>query len=217
MRFARGIAAVGIAALATTACGSGDAAPTDPAAPVIQSFTAYSKAVSTQDGDRAADLMSSASLAYYDTLRKAALDADRATLAEEPVADQLTVLSMRAALPAKDLRTLSAHDLVEKAVAVNLISNAATPERGLQQVRITGDRATAQLVMAEGAQYPVGFTREGGRWKFDVTSLLKPAESAISQARQQQKMTERQIVDQVLATRFGQAEVKRLYQPVGRQ
>jgi hypothetical protein len=218
MRFARSFAALGMAGLVATtaACSGSDAAPADPAAPVVNSFTAYSKAVTARDGGTAADLMTASSLSYYDKLRDLALDADRAELGAEPVVDQLTALSMRGDLSATDLRTLSPHDLVKKAVQINLISNGATPERGLQQVKIDGDTATAELVMTEGAQYPVGFTREAGQWKFDVTSLLQPAESALSQAREQQKLTERQIVDQVVSTRYGQAKVKELYQPVGR-
>jgi hypothetical protein len=207
----------GLTAGGTVAC-SGEPAQDDSTSveSVTASFTAYAAAVNAKDGDRSADLMSSSSQAYYDHLRDLAVDADQKALAKEGLIDQITVLSMRSTLSAQVLRTADARSLVSTAVTQNLISQNSAAPQGLQQVQIKGTRATAQLVVGAGTQYPVSFVYEKDRWRFDVTSLLAPAESAIQQAATTQKLSDRALVDQVMITRVGAAKAKTLWTPIGR-
>jgi hypothetical protein len=203
----------------TAACGGSlGRIPVSPAEAVQSSYATYAEAVTAKNGQQSAGLMSAASVAYYDHIRDLALDASRATLAKQSLIDQLTVLTMRGTLNAALLRTASPHDLIEESVDDGLIGNGSLPVQGLEQVQVHGDRATAELVL-EGSvsQYPVAFQRESGVWKFDVTSLLKPAESGMEQARAQQKMSARTLINQVLVTRFGKARAARLYRPLGRK
>jgi hypothetical protein len=183
---------------------------------VTASFTAYAKAVTAKDGGRSADLMSTSSRAYYDRIRDLAVDATPKVLAKERLVDQITVLSMRAKLSPKVLRTADARSLISSAVQQDLISQNSGAAQALQQVKISGSTASAQLVVGGGTTYPVTFAFEGGSWRFDVTSLLAPAETAVQQAAESQKLSARALVDQVLATRVGEDRAKTLWTPIGR-
>ena len=108
---------------------------------VTASFNDYASAVNAKDGDRSAGLMSSSSVSYYDRMRKLALDANKQALAKERVIDQITVLSMRAQLPPKVLRTASARKLVSTSVRQGLISQNSAAGITLEQIRIDGKTA----------------------------------------------------------------------------
>ncbi len=206
--------------IATTAgCGGAHSYPSlNPAQAVTTSYAKYAKAVSVKDGETSADLMTNSSIAYYDHIRDLALDASRTTLAKQTLIDQLTVLTMRGTINAALLRSASGHDLVKESVQDGLIGNGSLPIEGLQQVEVEGDKASAELVLTGStSEYPVGFQRESGVWKFDVTSLLAPAESGMQQAEAQQKLSSRKLIDEVLVTRFGSGKAATLYKPLGRK
>ena len=213
-------ALVATGAVATTAaCGASTGGrKTTPADAVESSYSAYAKAVSAKDGETSADLMSSTSLKYYDRIRDVALDANRRALAKQSLIDQLTVLTMRGTVKASTLRTASSHELIKESVDDGLIGNGSLPIVGLDQVQVNGDQATAELVL-EGStsRYPVAFRRESGTWKFDVTSLLRPAESGMEQALALRKTSPANLIKQVLAARFGKTRAAALYQPLGRK
>jgi hypothetical protein len=206
----------GAAIAATAACGTGSGGSVGAEYEITTSYSLYAKAVSAKDGTAAATRMSTASIDYYDHIRHLALDADRSTLAKQTLIDQLTVLTMRGTLNAALLRTASAKTLIQESVDEGLIGNGSLPIEGLQQVKVDGDKATAELVLTGStSQYPVAFERESGTWKFDVTTLLKPAESALEQAETQSQLSAPDLVKQVLVTRFGKAKTATLYTPIG--
>jgi hypothetical protein len=215
-RFVRVAALIVLCALlATTAACSSSSSKADSPASVAASYSAYTKAVSAKSGQAAADLLTQSSLQYYDRMRTLALDANAATLARQRLIDQLGVLTMRAALDPAVLRKASPHDIIQTGVEKGLISSGQLATSGLQQIRVNGDTATAVLKSSTGSS-PIRFHREDGRWKFEVTSLLDPVESALSAAAAQQKVSANKLIYNVMLGQFGKAKAAQLYKPLGR-
>ena len=196
------------------ACGGDEPAPEQQ---VQSSYAAYAKAVSAKDGGTSSGLVSGSTLDYYAHLRDLALTADRASLGEERVIDQLAVLSMRANIPADTLRTADARGVVAAAVKTQVISSGGAGSTELSGVKVQGDSASGTLGVGGGAQRVLlRFHREGGAWKVDLTGLLEPAETALKAALQREKLTPEGLLRQVMTTRVGAAKAERLWEPLGR-
>jgi hypothetical protein len=87
----------------------------------------------------------------------------------------------------------------------------------LRDVEVDGDAATATLGVAGGSQdVPLRFRREDGAWKVDLTTLVGPAEEALSSALQRQRLTPDALLSQVMATRVGAGKAQQLWSPLGR-
>jgi hypothetical protein len=217
--------AIGLVAGFLAGCGGDDKKAADPKtdtknpASVSASFTDYAAAVNAKNGDLSADLMSASSRAYYDRLRDLALDASKAVLQKSAVIDQITILSMRAELDPAVLRSADPRALVSTMVQKNLISQNSSAGMSLQGITISGAVAKAKLVQqgeaASTVSYPVTFALEDARWRFDVTSLLGPAEAVVAKAAKLNKMSDAVLVQTVMDTRLG-AKAKTMWTPIGR-
>ena len=185
---------------------------------VSASYARWAAAVARKDGDAAADQLSASSLRYYDTIRTAALDDDRAALSVRPAVDQLTVLSLRANLPAPLLRTGSPHDVVRAGVTGGVSSAGSSPQEGLGEVAVDGNRASAVLKLAgdEPQSYRIGFVREHGAWRFDLTSLLPVGQASLAQVQKAAGISTSTLVETVERDRVGRRRAEQLWTPIGR-
>jgi hypothetical protein len=213
------VAVASVLAFGVGACSSDSGA--DVAAEQVAvktSYRAFAEAVAAKNGPAAARLLSTSTLAYYDDLRDSALDDDRAELSQRSVLDQLTVLSMRHNIAAATLRTGNPLDVVSAGVAGGAISAGDSPQEGLDQISITGDRATAVLALAgdKPKRNPIEFAKEGGVWKFDLTSVLPAAQAELKLVQQSTGYTTEKLVQDVQVSRYGKAESAKLWQPIGR-
>jgi hypothetical protein len=199
------------------ACSDSGSVYSDPEPQVRTSYSNYATAVSLKDGDTASGLVSAATLDHYSDLRDLALSASRAQLAKHPVVDQLAVLSMRANVPVRTLRTGSPRDVVAAAVQAQVISGGGAGTTSLSDVDVTGDAATANLGIGDGSQtVRLAFRKEGETWKVDLTALLPTAEASLKQALEREKLTAGEMLTTVMTQRVGAAKAAKLWTPLGR-
>jgi hypothetical protein len=129
----------------------------------------------------------------------------------------VTVLAMRAEIDPALLRKATGPQLVEAAVQDGLISTPSA--KGLTDIKVSGQIATAQVLLPGTTKhYPVWLHYEQGRWKYDLSSLLGPAETSLTaaQARVKNPDNETSVVKSALDARYGAAKVATLYKPLGK-
>ncbi|WP_420457365.1 hypothetical protein [Rubrivirga sp.] len=194
------------------------AAQDDPAA-VAQAFEAYRTAVLASDGRAALDAVDAATVRYYGAMLDLALDADSATVAREPLIHQLLVLALRGRVSADTLRAMDPVSAFVYGVDRGWIGRESVERIELGRVTVRGDRATATL---ESAGRPVptlqfGFSREDGRWRFDLTSFQSGLSAELEAVAKRAGMTGSELVEQMLASVIGEpAAFDDLWHPVGR-
>lgn len=185
-------------------------------AAVAQVFVEYRKALLAKDGKTAASLMSSGTVAYYAKLKKLALTATEKQLRAQPLGRQLSVLVLRATLPAKAVRSASATQLVVLAVDRGLISEAVVRTLSVGTVKVVGDVATATM-QKNGADGPLDmvFNRESGRWRLNLLPLLESTETALRQAASQEGLSPARFVDSTLERQIGPDRAAEAWRPIG--
>jgi hypothetical protein len=185
-------------------------------AAVAQVFVDYRKALLAKDGKTAASLMSSGTVAYYAKLKKLALTATEKQLRAQPLGHQLSVLVLRATLPAKAVRSASATQLVVLAVDSGLISEAVVRTLSVGTVKVAGDVATATM-QKNGADGPLDmvFNRESGRWRLNLLPLLESTETALRQAASQESLSPARFVDSTLERQIGPDRAAEAWRPIG--
>lgn len=133
--------------------------------------SAWVNTVATRDPGMV-ELVRKSDLAYYESLRDAALEAGPAALRELHPTDQLQVLFLRTAFSPEDLAAMRGRDLLLLAVLRGWIGVDLRRTDTLQEIVVDGDTATGRLYKFgradrpdRGLQY---FVREGVRWRVDL-------------------------------------------------
>ncbi|WP_343970340.1 hypothetical protein [Kribbella koreensis] len=192
----------------------------DPAvdkAAVRQAFTTYQKALLAKDGKTAASMLTADTIAYYAALKKLALTAKEPYLRRARVSDQVAVLSLRASVSADDIRRWSATELAADGVRRGELNTSAIGRMTVADVNLSVDTASVTVRM-DGQTNPFALTfwREGGRWKFRMIPLLEAIETATRAQVKKLHLTDRQYVDQTMATRVTSPdELAALWVPAG--
>ncbi|MGH9246584.1 MAG: hypothetical protein ACRD29_20195 [Acidimicrobiales bacterium] len=208
-----------IGALAAAGCAdpAGDAAGRQAAreadrARAESAFAAYQSALAERRGDDAAALVSSGTLAYYESARRLALTALADELGSRSAFDRLTVVSLRVGVPADQLAAGTPAELFAAVVDAGLVGQQV----GALVVRSTsvdGDLARVQLVAGAGQLITVEVRREGDEWRVDVTGLIPLADAAISQLAAAQGIAEDELILATLSAITGRTIGPEVFNP----
>ena len=164
-------------------------------AAVRATFAAYKAAVLAQQGERAADNVTTGTLREYARYRELALSAPRAALEALPMTERLQVLIIRARVPANDLRAMDGRRVFTHAVDRGWIGREGVERSELGTVQVDGDRAAARLKMG-ATELPVDFEfeREPGGWRFNLIPLTTMSEDVFKQLARQNGVSENEMV-----------------------
>lgn len=181
---------------------------------VLDCMKNYKRAILARDGDAAAGLVDWGTLDYYDRIRQYALYADSTEVDSLSFVDRMAVLQFRLNLSADTLQSLNPLGIFALTVKKEWVGdNILKVEFGRPQV--AGDRAMLPLLVS-GREGPfgLGFVREEGKWKVDLTSVMPMAEVAIMAMVKQSGMTEDELMRKALSIMSGKAFTDDLWQPL---
>ncbi len=196
-----------------------DASTPTPRSPEEQAvraaFDRYRQALIAKDGPAAVAAVDSKTIAYYDRLLALARTADAKKLRAENLMTRVTVLRLRHDVPPEQLKKMTGKTLLAHAVESGWVSQATAENSELTDVKITGSRAEAGLV-ANGRVNPTrfGFRKEGGAWRFDLTSIFAAAESAFTAFHQQSGQDEDAFVLGLVEQLSGRKPTADVWNPV---
>ena len=180
-----------------------EAAPDSEEAEVRRVFQAYKDALLEGDGETAAGLVDSGTLAYFESIQSLALAGSEEEVRARPFVDRLLVVTMRHELDRDMLATMDLEDLLRHAIAAGWIGKASIRQLDIGEVEISGDEATG-LALTGGAPPPsqdgeidplrYSFIREDGVWKFRFGSLVASLNRVITQFAQQMGANEDDLI-----------------------
>jgi hypothetical protein len=161
-----------VAILALALGGATGALAASEAAAVRQSFHGLKTALLQNRGEDAAGLVSQSTLALTEQARDLALYGTQAELEAQPTAMLVAALSLRQSIPAADLQSMPAYDLVAHVVNTDLTRDGSVVAIDIGGVRV--DRGTALADVVSNRPFPVSqlrFNKEQGVWKLDLRDV----------------------------------------------
>ncbi len=174
----------------------------------------YRVAIVGKDGATAVGLVDKGTLAYYGTIATAALTADKATLAKRSLIDRITVLRLRAELPAKKLRGMSGKDVFQYIVDEGWNERLSRGKAEIKAVKVDGKVATADVLAGRMGAMTWKLSREGDAWRVDVRSMLPAAEKMLAAFQKRSGQPEDQFVLTALKFVTGKAAPATLWDPL---
>ena len=176
----------------------------------------YKAAILDRDGERAADLASSSTHAYYDKLRSDALHASASEVQGRGPLTQLLVLSVRVRMSEPELQGTDGRGLFVHAVEQGWIGEEA---RQVEPAGVSVDGDIAQIgLRISGQTLPPssGFraVREEGRWKLDVMSITNLAEPALVQLLEGLGPDRNQAILEILTEAMGRELTAEVWNPL---
>lgn len=163
-------------------------------------FAAYKDALAIEDGDAAAGLVTSNSIAYYGYMRDHALFSAPEVVQELELFDQLQVLLLRLRLPADSLEMLNAREIFSVGIKRGWTDQESTARLELGTVNVYRDEAltTALQGQMETPMELFRFVREDGKWRQDLIHTLRVAGQMIGEAFEQAEMDKAEFVTTML-------------------
>jgi len=179
-------------------------------------FDAYRVAVLKRRGEDAADLVTKATIAYYQSNRDDALTLPRDDLESRPIIDQIQILSLRHYLGAAELQGMDGRGLFIWAVNEGLVGENGVRRIELTDFLVRGEEATG-LVEVGGQRSTIRFrfAREDGEWRLDLLSVLAPA-STVMEAQARKYGDRRIFIEFLIAQGFGGQAGDDIWEPLAR-
>lgn len=172
------VATLGVPLLASTRAWSAQEADSKAALAALKN---YIDSLSTKDGQTASKLVSAGSLAFYEKMRVAALEAPAKEVREMTFTRLIFVLLLRIYLEPQQLRDMDGRQLFATAVQRGWIEASLVARASIGKVSVRGDFAVAKLAFDEKNVTDWTLVRENGAWKNDLLPIMKLADLTVAQ------------------------------------
>ncbi|WP_154697575.1 hypothetical protein [Lentzea guizhouensis] len=174
-------------------------------------FKNFVERVNSGDGKAAMAACTPASFTFAEQLQQHALRSTESRLAQLPTLQHLLVYALRHAQPP----TLFAEGEAGALEAVLTVFTDFVAPVDLTGLKVIGDGATATAAQPGTDSIVVTFAHNtAGSWALDYPALVEALSDALDQLAASKSLSSAQMVDQVLATRFGAARAAELRTPL---
>ena len=181
---------------------------------IEEAFEAYKAALLGREGERAAGLVTRATIDYYDEMRTLALEADRAELENRRILDRFTVLMLRHVMTAKQLKPMTGEDVFAFAVDEGLIGESTVVGMEPEDVTVSGDVGTLNVALSgENASFEYLYRYEDAGWRLDLFEFVETYEAAF-QTQADQSGGDRAFLFQLLTSVSGRRPTPDIWQPL---
>ena len=136
-----------------------------------KNFDSYISVLSKARGMEAVNYVDSHTIPYYNDIAELARDVDSLKIETLPLLDKIMVLATRHRVSKENLLKYDGKELFIYAIDHRMVDTFSSTNLRLGTVSIENDSAKAQMIVL-GVGYPLylNFYKEGGQWKYDLTS-----------------------------------------------
>lgn len=181
---------------------------------VKKCFKKYKNAILEDRGDEAADVVSKATIDYYQKMLDIALTADSATVDQLGITDKMTVLTVRHKVPKSTIAELDGRGFFIYAISAGMVGKNSVINATIGEVKVNENFATGQLLV-NGQESPMYFHfYHEGDWKLDLTSLFHITNTALNQMVQESGMSQNEFLFQILQSLTGRYPNSTIWQPM---
>ena len=182
---------------------------------VRRSFADYRAAILADQGDAAAELVSSASVEYFAEMQRLALYAGSEEVRSQSLVNQMQILAFRYRIDAEALRSMSPKELFAYTVDQGWTGKDGVLELGLGSVQIVDDVASAD-VLKDGrpTRLQYRYVRERDEWRWDMGPTLHKTNQAFKMLATQRGMSDESLLLSLLESTYGGRVPPPLWDPL---
>jgi len=182
---------------------------------VAQIWEAYRSAVLKADGKTAVDCVSSNTIELYQEYRDLAVSGDKKSIESQSMVNRMQILLMRHRIDPKLLRAMDGAAVFAHAVDKNWIGKNGVIRAGLEDISVSGSRATAK-VTADGKSTGehFHFVKEAESWKYDLGPTIKGADQALQQLARQKGLSDNEYIFSMISSLSGRKVTEAIWSPV---
>ncbi len=188
----------------------------------------FNAALDAGDGEKAASMLSAATVEYYEKLLGLALTASEKETKALDFLDKMLVVQLRHAYPAGELRSLRGSELYARLVEDGFVEgrigavkrNRGTPEEKLERmttgdVKVDGARATLNFVEL-GPDFQLVFLYEDppGKWLIDLLAIQKITNDLLETQLDKSGVSPDSAAVESIATKTGKQVRDTIWQPL---
>lgn len=181
---------------------------------VQQSYERYKTAVANGNGAEVLSLVSNNTILYYGSLIDMVKNADSSKLETANLLEKFSVLAIRHSVDWGMLRAMDGQSLLMFAIENGMIGRE-TARTAIGSVKLRNESLAAGELVLDGR--PTGNTAdfywESGRWKVDLTAVLKANEIGLKKMLSKPNLTENQSILLTLKETFGKEPGREIWQP----
>lgn len=210
MKWRAVVALLSLSILATTAVA--DAA--SDAAQIRAAFSQYKEALLEGDGEKAAEVVSARTIAYYDGIRTHVLTTPREKLAELDLISKFMVLRIRHEFTRAEMVAMNGRQLLITGVDRGWISKSSVANIE-ELVNIKAGATEASAAIPAGPEIPLfQFLKESGQWKLNLEGSFALANEALKYAVTKSGLTEEQFIMRMLGSVSSRKVEDRIFSPL---
>ncbi len=166
----------------------------------------FRTAIMKDRGEKAADLVTSATLDYFGLMREFALYGSAAQVVRQPLADQMQILTYRHEIEPDMLLAMTPRELLIYLVDNDLIDKTSVKKTDSGKITVQGPVATVGI---RRKKKPTGvnfhFYREDGRWLIDFVEIIAMATPVLKRLSIEKNLPEQLVVTSYIAERSGRS------------
>lgn len=182
---------------------------------INECWSAYKDAILSDNGAKAATLVDTNTIQYYDQVIDWVRNADSATVIQLNTLDMMMVLLIRHRSTDEEIRAFTGESLFIYAVNNGMVGKESVKENSISSITIEGNIAKAQLsVSGTPTEMSFTFRKFGRQWKLDLTTVLKDSIDAINTVITNMGITPTEFILAMLLYSNGQPADPDIWQPV---
>jgi hypothetical protein len=184
---------------------------------IRQTFLTYKEAILQQHGQSAVLLVNNATLQYYARMKNLALEGQEKEVRLLTPMNKIMVLSLRHRIPVDDLRAMTPEVVFVHAVNQGWIGKNSVLDSDIGRVQVFGKDASADYLKGgKQTSLKYRFTKEGEKWKIDLTALMPAADQAMSMLIEKEKLDEDKFIISLIETVSGKKVSPLIWRPPGK-
>lgn len=184
---------------------------------VQECFENYKAAILDSDGKEALKWVNAKTLTYYSDILAKSLSADSAEVEEMTVVDKVTVLRIRMALTAEEIKKMNGEKFFLYAIEHGYVGKTSVERVDIGEIEVKGSQATGTLVSrGKASPFSFVFDKENGAWKIDLTSLFPLSNQGVNMMIENGGYEEQEFILRILGSlsEEGQTPGLHLWQPL---
>jgi hypothetical protein len=178
-------------------------------------FAGYKNAILSDKGSEAVGFVDSRTVKYYADILQKTKTLDSIGVDKLPIMDKLTILMLRYRATKEEIMKLDGKSLLEFAIGRGMVGKSSVQQISLGEVKITGDSASAQVMVGENAT-PLSykFYKEESAWKMDITCVLPEGNKALKQVIKDSGQPENEFLEMVIGNVTGAEPLNDIWKPM---
>ncbi len=184
-------------------------------AKITKVFSGYIKAILGDNGKTAYTLIDKHTKDYYKDMLRLSLIANKEKVKSLSLVNKLMVFALRHRLDKKKLISMTAKDLIIYAVENGWVGKNSVMNLEIGKITISNSFAKAKVIVSQ-KETPMyyHFYKESGRWKIDLTEMMKWGELGLKKVMEKSGKDEDQFIFSILEAISGKKVDSKIWKPI---